>query len=1081
MGYRQHDFHFNGLHCAALLLSWLFIIGPAQAAWTVVDSLTGGDVAALSRDSNGNIFAITNSIKGSVQRTDTFKSADNGQSWTRMQVDTSMADLNISGISADGNGNVFANAQSSVNYFTNYGIYKSTDGGNSWSNISADGTVYFIDTSNNIFAYFPASGMMKSTDGGSTWTAISGAVAASLCADSGSTLLCYNRGLYVSSDGGNTWAKITTDLPVNRAGGRTVHALVADGGNFYASVDAGFIYANGAFTISRGVYKSSDGGSTWVAVNTGMTDGTSLSFYTTSLAAGASGELYVTAIDSTSGVITIYRSTDGAANWSSVLTPPTPVQALLVSGSTVLAGMEDHGVTRSTDSGGTWAAANAGLTAVHVNALMSRANGDLLAATSDVDVAISSDDGANWNTASIGDNTSGHRNSVSLAEDSSGTLYAPTSYRAAPGALTEGKVFKSTDNGATWSAATWPASTGTTGTALVFNNTDSTLYLGTGVGIYTSTDGAASWIHTGNNTSITAPSDLLAAANGDIYITATGLSRSSDSGASWNIVSTGASLNADIFQDRSGTLFAFGIDLRKSTDNGATWSSAISVLPVGGTANALLDDGAGTLYLAVSGATTPSQSGIYASTDGGDSWIQNNTGLDNLEVKSLALGSDGNVYAGTNGGGLYRMAAGTGGGGSDTTNPVVTAPANITLAADSASGTPASSAAIAAFLSAATATDNVGIVGGVTNDAPATFPAGTTTTVTFTATDAAGNTGTATATVTVGAFTGGSSGGSSGSSSGGGGGAFGISILLILLGGLLMQNSTRAFGRRGTVGPSGATIGNGFWREVVDQDVKNKPSPASTDVENPGKNMGSAFTAAAIFTALFLVPFGARANLIDLEYGSGAGSFELQGGAFLEYGNRDFMRLSAGSTMIKGWTVGGNGVDYLREPLHLAYGAGAYSVDLAAQTAGTLATTFATTLGDEYLLKFYAYGSSSGGVFSGRVSAGSLSNQLFTPANVSRPNSAVYTAFDFLFTATSSTTTLLFDVASSPTGFGPVIDNVSVTRSSLSVPEPGTLALLSLGLITLATAGRKRANPLGPVNTNCATRRIFIARFQGTH
>jgi hypothetical protein len=86
--------------------------------------------------------------------------------------------------------------------------------------------------------------------------------------------------------------------------------------------------------------------------------------------------------------------------------------------------------------------------------------------------------------------------------------------------------------------------------------------------------------------------------------------------------------------------------------------------------------------------------------------------------------------------------------GPDTTAPVVTAPANITVQATSAGGTPASNAAIAAFLAGASATDDRDGTRQVTNNAPGTFPIGATT-VTFSASDTSNNTGTAMATVTV--------------------------------------------------------------------------------------------------------------------------------------------------------------------------------------------------------------------------------------------------------------------------------------------------------------------------------------------
>ena len=140
------------------------------------------------------------------------------------------------------------------------------------------------------------------------------------------------------------------------------------------------------------------------------------------------------------------------------------------------------------------------------------------------------------------------------------------------------------------------------------------------------------------------------------------------------------------------------------------------------------------------------------------------------QAGSLVIENDGQ------GGNVVISLTGTATSG-DTIAPVVTPPANITVAAISASGTVASDPAIAVFLNGATATDNVGLVGAVTNDAPATFPAGTTTTVTFSATDAAGNIGMATAMVTIGNYS--SVGGSSGG--GGGGGAFSLLSLLIML------------------------------------------------------------------------------------------------------------------------------------------------------------------------------------------------------------------------------------------------------------------------------------------------------------
>ncbi len=87
---------------------------------------------------------------------------------------------------------------------------------------------------------------------------------------------------------------------------------------------------------------------------------------------------------------------------------------------------------------------------------------------------------------------------------------------------------------------------------------------------------------------------------------------------------------------------------------------------------------------------------------------------------------------------------------SDQTAPVVTAPADITVAATSPSGIAVTDPAIVAFLGGASATDNVdGAIVTIGNNAPTPLLLVGDTTVTFSATDVASNTGTAQATVTV--------------------------------------------------------------------------------------------------------------------------------------------------------------------------------------------------------------------------------------------------------------------------------------------------------------------------------------------
>ena len=84
----------------------------------------------------------------------------------------------------------------------------------------------------------------------------------------------------------------------------------------------------------------------------------------------------------------------------------------------------------------------------------------------------------------------------------------------------------------------------------------------------------------------------------------------------------------------------------------------------------------------------------------------------------------------------------------DTTGPIVSAPAALTVAATDAAGTAATDTSLASYLTSGTALDLVNGEVAVTTNAPSVFPLGSTT-VTFSASDSSGNGGSATSTVTV--------------------------------------------------------------------------------------------------------------------------------------------------------------------------------------------------------------------------------------------------------------------------------------------------------------------------------------------
>ena len=197
-----------------------------------------------------------------------------------------------------------------------------------------------------------------------------------------------------------------------------------------------------------------------------------------------------------------------------------------------------------------------------------------------------------------------------------------------------------------------------------------------------------------------------------------------------------------------------------------------------------------------------------------------------------------------------------------------------------------------------------------------------------------------------------------------------------------------------------------------------------------------------------------NANLIDLTYGEGAGSFELgnfvNGGGIPEGAGIGYMGVAPGdSTTITGWTVGGpgDGVDWLVEPFANA-DTGIHSVDLQHTYNSSISTIIPTITGNDYLLSFSAavginappYLPSAEGV----VSAGSLVNKTFTTEISDDYETQSYLQFTYLFTATDAITTIVFQ-GTGPTGppsyYGPVIDSVSVTDDISELFQSGTGSL----------------------------------------
>src|SRR2546427_393500 len=283
--------------------------------------------------------------------------------------------------------------------------------------------------------------------------------------------------LFKTTDGGRSWRAANTGLPnteitaisINPHTPTTIYVGVA-GGQTFKSIDGGGTWSGPGVTVS-GVYpalsiarvafdpqtqttiyaaggnsivKSTDGGSTWRTLSTGLSDDVGVS--SIAIDPKTPTTLYV-GLSSFRPAQTrgVFKSTDGAETWHALDTDlaNSIVTALVVdtlTPSTIYMGTEVTGIFKSSEGGDRWHAINTGLPSLGILP-------------------------------------------VAFDPQKPNIIYG----RAAG-------VFKSTDGGGTWRAVH-------TGLPTIFINdlavdpkTPTTLYVGTyGSGVYKSTDGAASW------------------------------------------------------------------------------------------------------------------------------------------------------------------------------------------------------------------------------------------------------------------------------------------------------------------------------------------------------------------------------------------------------------------------------------------------------------------------------------------------------------------------------------------------------------------------------------------------------------
>lgn len=416
-----------------------------------------------------------------------YKSTDGGQNWSylpeiassRLVISTIVIDpltpttlyAGSAGIAIFGNGggasDCTVRTYTSTPSFTNAGVFKSTDGGVTWSQSStslpSDTAVsaLVVNSRTPTTLYVGTSGILDP------------------CFDT--TTLTASKGTFMSTDAGATWVPINTGFPTEEP----VTALVID------PVNPTTLYAS-TFGMP-GLYKTTNSGLSWTPMTKGLPD----AFVSALIIDPNSPTILYAAVGGS-----LYKSTDGGAKWTLLNDNLSALlSALLIDpkrSNTLYAGTIgalDGGVFKSTDGGKSWTVANTGLTNTTTLTLAIDPTAPTTLYTSfQQGVVKSTDGGKSWAFKN-----NGLLNSfATLVIDPTNpqVLYGGTSTVVAS-SFTNGEflgVYKTTDGGENWFLANNGLPPDTSVSSFAIDLKDSrNVYVATSNGIFKTTDAGEQW------------------------------------------------------------------------------------------------------------------------------------------------------------------------------------------------------------------------------------------------------------------------------------------------------------------------------------------------------------------------------------------------------------------------------------------------------------------------------------------------------------------------------------------------------------------------------------------------------------
>ncbi|MCX6600968.1 MAG: T9SS type A sorting domain-containing protein [bacterium] len=338
--------------------------------WTLRSSgLPGGTsmgrmALSISRSNPQTVYAgISRTISGDASLLGIYRTTDAGASWSLRASTPNM-------YGGQGWYDIVCEVHPTnpdVVFSAGLDLYKSTNGGTSWSQKTywnySPGHSLYAHADHHALAFKPGDpntviagtdgGMYKSTNGGDTWTGINSGL---------STLQFY--GMCNDYLNGNVAMGGTQDNGTVKYSGSSTWSWILGGDGGYTLVDytnSNIIYAS---TQRGGHYKSTNGGSSFFSIQSGIS--------------GSGAWVTPTVMDPTNpsvlytGTTMVYKTTNGGTSWTAISSALSGqcISTIAVAPSNpqvIYVGYENNGQVRKTTNGGTsWSSCYSGLPYLYI-------------------------------------------------------------------------------------------------------------------------------------------------------------------------------------------------------------------------------------------------------------------------------------------------------------------------------------------------------------------------------------------------------------------------------------------------------------------------------------------------------------------------------------------------------------------------------------------------------------------------------------------------------------------------------------------------------------------------------------------